>query len=106
MSHERFNIDPASVPLEQIPAMIAALAGLELALAARLLEAGSNSSPEQRSENEDRMLTVRECADRLRKSTKWVYRRTRTLPFAICLGPRSWVFSQRGLEKWLVRQRA
>jgi predicted DNA-binding transcriptional regulator AlpA len=106
MSHERFNIDPASVPLEQIPAMIAALAGFELALAARLLEAGPASGPEPRSENEDQMLTVRECADRLRKSTKWVYRRTRTLPFAICLGPRSWVFSQKGLAKWLAKQRA
>jgi predicted DNA-binding transcriptional regulator AlpA len=102
---DRFNIDPASVPLEQIPAMIATLAGLELALAARLLEVGPASSAEPKSENEDQMLTVRECADRLRKSTKWVYRRTKTLPFARCLGPRSWVFSQRGLEKWLAQRR-
>ena len=103
---DRLNIDPASIPLERIPAMMAALASLELALAARLLEAGPAFGPEPKSENEDQMLTVRECAERLRKSTKWVYRRTRTLPFAICLGPRSWVFSQKGLEKWLAKQRA
>jgi predicted DNA-binding transcriptional regulator AlpA len=61
---------------------------------------------ETATETDDRLLTVQECAERLRKSTKWVYRRTRTLPFAICLGPRSWVFSQKGLEKWLAKQRA
>jgi predicted DNA-binding transcriptional regulator AlpA len=102
---DRSNIDPASIPLERIPAMMAALASLELALAARLLEVGSSSGPKPKIENEDQMLTARECAERLRKSTKWVYRRTKTLPFARCLGPRSWVFSQRGLEKWLAQRR-
>jgi predicted DNA-binding transcriptional regulator AlpA len=99
------NIDPVSVPLDQIPAMIAALAGLELALAARLLKAAPASNLERKSGTEDQMLTVRECAERLRRSPKWVYRRTKILPFARRLGPRSWVFSQRELEKWLARQR-
>lgn len=99
------KVDPASVPMQRIPAIIAALASWELALAARLLEAVPASCAEPKSENEDHMLTVKECAERLRKSPKWVYRRVKTLPFARCLGPRSWVFSQKGLERWLAQQR-
>jgi predicted DNA-binding transcriptional regulator AlpA len=99
------NIDPACVPLEQVPAMIAALAGLEVALAARLLSAAPAAGSEPATAAEDRMLTVKECAERLRRSPKWVYRRNKTLPFARCLGSRSWVYSQRGLEKWLAQRR-
>ena len=96
--------DPDSIESTQIPAALTALAALQSALAARLISTPSPNH-EPTTETEDRMLTVRECAERLRRSTKWVYRRVKTLPFARCLGPRSWVFSQRGLEKWLARQR-
>jgi len=99
------EFDPALIPVEQIPAVLAAFAAWQSALAARLM-ATPATIVETSIETEDRLLTVQECAERLRKSTKWVYRRTRTLPFAICLGPRSWVFSQKGLEKWLAKQRA
>lgn len=98
------ELDPASVPVEQIPQVVAALAAWQIALVARLI-ATPLTIAERVTEPDDRLLTVRECADRLRKSTKWVYRRNKTLPFARCLGPRSWVFSQQGLEKWLARQR-
>ena len=98
------EFDPASIPVEQIPRALVAVAAWQSALAARLILTPSPSH-EPMAEAEDRLLTVRECAERLRRSTKWVYRRVKTLPFARCLGPRSWVFSQRGLEKWLARQR-
>jgi predicted DNA-binding transcriptional regulator AlpA len=98
------EFDPASIPVEQIPAVLAAFAAWQSALAARLM-ATPATIVETATETDDRLLTVQECAERLRKSPKWVYRRTKTLPFARCLGPRSWVFSQRGLEKWLARQR-
>jgi predicted DNA-binding transcriptional regulator AlpA len=98
------EFDPASIPVEQIPAVLAAFAAWQNALAARLM-ATSPTIAETATETDDRLLTVQECAERLRKSTKWVYRRTKTLPFARCLGPRSWVFSQRGLEKWLAQRR-
>jgi len=80
--------------------------GQDLRGTRRRLMATPATIVETATETDDRLLTVHECAGRLRKSTKWVYRRTRTLPFAICLGPRSWVFSQKGLEKWLAKQRA
>jgi predicted DNA-binding transcriptional regulator AlpA len=99
------EFDPASIPVEQIPQVLAAFAAWQSALAARLMVAPATIA-ETATATDDRLLTVRECAERLRKSPKWVYRRTKSLPFARCLGPRSWVFSQRGLEKWLAQQRA
>ena len=98
------EFDPASIPVERIPFVLAAFAAWQSALAARLIATPATIA-ETATETDDRLLTVQECADRLRKSPKWVYRRTRTLPFARCLGPRSWVFSQRGLEKWLAQRR-
>jgi predicted DNA-binding transcriptional regulator AlpA len=103
-SHVLPEFDPASIPIEQIPTALAAFAAWQSALAARLLTSSSQIT-ETATEKEDRLLTVQECAERLRRSPKWVYRRTKTLPFARCLGPRSWVFSLKGLEKWLAQQR-
>ena len=100
------NIDPSAIPADKIPAVLSALAALQGALAARLIastEAATNGSVSVH--DHDTLLTVAETAERLRRSPKWVYRRVKTLPFARCLGPRSWVFSQQGLEKWLARQR-
>jgi predicted DNA-binding transcriptional regulator AlpA len=106
MLPEVLHIDPSAIPADQIPAVLCALAALQGALAARLivtLEAATDVSASDK--DHDSLLTVAETAERLRRSPKWVYRRVKTLPFARCLGPRSWVFSQRGLEKWLARQR-
>ena len=90
------EFDPASIPVEQIPFVLAAFAAWQSALAARLIVTPA-TIVETAIETDDRLLTVQECAERLRKSTKWVYRRTKTLPFARCLGSRSRVFSQRRL---------
>src|SRR5713101_7337396 len=102
---ELMHIDPSAIPADQIPAVIAALAGLEIALAARLMNSPRALAPYPPTEVEDRMLTVKECAERLRKSPKWLYRRVKTLPFARKLDHRSWLFSQKDLEKWLARKR-
>ena len=98
------EFDPASIPVEQIPRALVAVAAWQNALAARLISTPSLSH-EPTTEAKDRLLTVRECAERLRKSTKWVYRRVKMLPFARKLDNRAWVFSERGLEKWLARLR-
>jgi predicted DNA-binding transcriptional regulator AlpA len=100
------NIDPSAIPADKIPAVLSALAALQGALAARLIVSAETAANGPATDNDrDTLLTVAETAERLRRSPKWVYRRVKTLPFARCLGPRSWVFSQRGLEKWLARQR-
>lgn len=92
--------DPDTIPAAEIPATLSALAALQGALAARLLV-----TVEPAVDNDvDTLLTVAEVAGRLRRSTKWVYRRVKALPFARRLDNRSWVFSQKGLDKWIVRR--
>jgi predicted DNA-binding transcriptional regulator AlpA len=98
------DLDPSAIPISQIPAALSALAALQSALAARLMIAPAAAPASD--VDKDNLLTVRECAQRLRRSTKWVYRRTKPLPFARCLGPHSWVFSEKGMEKWLAQRRA
>ncbi len=100
----KLDLDPSSIPISQIPAVLSALAALQSALAARLMT--PPPAAPSTDVGKDTLLTVRECAQRLRRSTKWVYRRTKTLPFARQLGPRSWVYSEKGLEKWLARRTA
>ena len=104
MTLDGFNFDAASLPAEQIPAALTALVAWQSQLAARLMTA---TAPAAISgvDGDDKLLTVEETAKRLRRSTKWIYRRVKTLPFARHLG-RSWAFSEQGLEKWLTRQRA
>jgi hypothetical protein len=97
------EFDPAAIPAtisaiprSRIPALIAALA-------ARLLEPESESEPV--AEGPDKMLTTAEASDLLRRSTKWISRHRKNLPFARKLGPRSWVYSEQGLRRWLARQK-
>lgn len=97
------HIDPASIPAGEIPAVLSALAALQAALAARLMTPAAQVKVG--ADDSDTLLTVEETAARLRRSTKWVYRRVKNLPFARRLGPRSWVFSSAGLEKWIARQK-
>jgi hypothetical protein len=91
------EFDPSVVPREQIPALIAVLA-------ARLL-AEPAPAPEPVEEPDDRMLTAAEASEILRRSMKWISRHRKSLPFARKLGPRSWVYSEQGLRRWLARQK-
>lgn len=107
MLPEVLRMDPSAIPTNQIPAVLSALAALQGALAARLIASPQPATDGSVAGNDhDTLLTVGETAERLRRSPKWVYRRVKTLPFARKLDNRSWVFSQKGLEKWLARQRA
>jgi hypothetical protein len=97
------ELDIAAIPAADIPAALAQLAAWQSQLAARLMTA---PAPEAAADEPDRMLTPREAAELLRRSTKWISRHRRSLPFGRRLGPRSWVYSELGLRKWLARQRA
>ena len=60
------------------------------------------SEPESREE--DRLLDVREAAQRLGTSTDYLYRHGRTLPFTVRVGSRL-RFSSRGIDRYIrVRQ--
>jgi hypothetical protein len=90
------ELDINSIPRSRIPALIAALA-------ARLLEA---EPVEPVSDEPDKMLTTEEAAKLLRRSTKWISRHRRSLPFARKLSERSWVYSEQGLRRWLARRKS
>jgi excisionase family DNA binding protein len=101
------DFDPAVVPAEQIPAALSQLAAWQSALAARLMTAPTPAPAASTISDTDRMLTVKEVAERLRCSAKTVYRRVEKneFPFARHNGTRGWIFSEQGLTKWLARQR-
>jgi Helix-turn-helix domain len=86
--------DITSVPRGEIPKLI-------IALTARLLEP---EPVESVSDEPDKLLTTEEAAALLRRSTKWISRHRRSLPFARKLSERSWVYSEQGLRRWLARR--
>jgi hypothetical protein len=97
------DFDPATLPAEQIPAALAQLSAWQGQLAARLMAPAP--AAEVATDAPERMLTTIEAAGMLRRSTKWIYRNNKRLPFARRLSERSWVYSEQGLRRWLARQR-
>jgi excisionase family DNA binding protein len=95
------TFNPLDVPAGEIPAALSTLAAWQSQLAARLMapESAPVVTPEA-----DRMLTVEEVAERLRCSTKKIYRLAPKVQWARKVGA-GWLFSRNGLEKWLTRQR-
>ena len=93
--------NPEQILREQIPGMLAQLAAVQAALAARLLDCEGDCAGKQ--DNGDRLLDVREAAAKLSVTEDWLYRKGDKLPFIIRLG-RNIRFSEQGIEKY-IRQR-
>jgi predicted DNA-binding transcriptional regulator AlpA len=98
------DFNPAVLPEDQVQKALALVNAWQSQLIARLVTPSTTSTVTPEAENHDNLLTVEECAQRLRRSPKWIYRGVKSLPFARKLGPRSWVFSEQGLQKWILRQ--
>lgn len=64
----------------------------------------NGGAPEVEPAGEDRLLTVKELAERLNVDDRWVYRRADDFTFTRRLSDRTLRFSERGLERWLERQ--
>ncbi len=95
--------DPSQVAAlapESIAPLLATLAGLQTALAARLL---TFPNGHRNPDGEDRLLTVHEAAILLNVSPDWLYRRAPRLPFTVHLG-RHLRFSSVGIARY-IRQR-
>jgi hypothetical protein len=87
------DLDPADAP-----AVLAAVA-------ARLAEARPTLVPAAAAPaSDDTNLSIEEAADRIRRSTKWIYRHRAQLPFVRKLGPRSYIISKNALDRWLARR--
>jgi hypothetical protein len=96
----------ASVPLQQLPALLtevasaqSRLAAVEGALAARLLAAGAPQA------QPDRLLTIDEATERLRVTKDWLRRRS-TLPFVVRLSDGVVRYSAAGIVRFIARHQA
>ena len=95
-------VDAFSIPTDEIPVMLGAIATLQAQLMMRLTHLSAPAP--QASDGDDPMLTVEEVAEKLRCSTKKIYRLAPKVQWARKVGA-GWLFSRNGLEKWLARQR-
>ena len=95
------DIETAAVG--DIPALLVQLAGLQTALAARLMAA---PAPATTADADDEWLTVLEAAKFLRCSPKTLYRRAKQMSSCCRRNGRTLLFSKAGLSKWLSRQKA
>jgi len=101
--------NPASageVPVDRIPALVAALASEQSALSAlqgaltvRLL--ASQADAATRPEPSDRLMTAEEVATALGVTQRWVQRRARRLPFARRISDHAIRYSEAGLKRWM-----
>jgi phosphohistidine phosphatase SixA len=99
--------DPTLVPQERIAPMLAQLAALQTALAARLI-AGHSPSHEQSAttlQDQEDLLTPGEAAALLTVSVDWMYRHAAGLPFTRRLSRKALRFSRAGLLKWRAGRR-
>jgi predicted DNA-binding transcriptional regulator AlpA len=87
----------STIDRDQLPALM-------LAIAARIAE--DKPAEPAVPEPDDTNLSMEEAAARLRRSAKWLYRHRTRLPFVRKLGPRSYVCSKNGLDRWVARQHA
>jgi predicted DNA-binding transcriptional regulator AlpA len=98
------------MPTERLPALLAELAGLQAyaaalsnALSLRLL--GDVTNSDSGRGNAERLLSVREAAERLGMSVDWLYRHARLLPFTRRLGSRAVKFDADGLDRRVSQRR-
>jgi len=92
----------ATVPPEAVPGVLARVSVLQAALIARLNVSAPPASPGDVTE---RLLTAAEAAAILGVTTRWLYRRSRRLPFARRLSRKVLRFSEAGLRKWILSNR-
>jgi hypothetical protein len=99
--------EPASVSeldREQLASLIGQLEHLKALAWARLISTPA-SAIEARTGN-DRMLTVEEAAVLMRKKPQYLYRnKNRFSSFMKKTGPRSYVCSEAGVQRWLVNRK-
>ena len=97
-------VDPARVvdlPPEAMPAILAQLAALQTAVAARL----ASGPPTTSNREPDRLLTVDQAAQRLAVSKDWLRRRT-TLPFVVKLSEGVVRYSAAGIARFIAEHQA
>ena len=89
--------------LERLPDLSAGLARIGALVSLRLATEPLRGLQEalQAGTKADRLLTIRETAQRLGLTEDWLYRNYRRLPFARKVGEQTLRFSESGLESWI-----
>jgi len=100
----------SALPRGDLPELLGQLERLRATLWAALsvpqsIGAAESNNADHGSGAADRLLTVPELAEALSVDERWVYRHANTFPFTRRLSDRTLRFSQRGLERWLEKQR-
>ena len=99
-------LDPALVSQERIAAVLAQLAALQCALAARLiLDPGNGNQMQAPLQESEELLTAEQAAVLLSVSTDWMYRHAAGLPFTKRLSRKALRFSKAGLLRWRAGRR-
>ncbi|MHB8382328.1 MAG: hypothetical protein ACYDC3_08300 [Candidatus Binataceae bacterium] len=74
------------------------------ALQARLLAAVVEQNKPSVASEPEKMITVAEAAERLRRVPRWFYRHASQLPFVRRISRKTLLISEPGLAKWLERK--
>ena len=97
---EELLTSPDTVPLDDLPVLIASLASMQTTACSRLLAARRPATPAP-----DTLLTVAQVTQILEVTPKWLYRHADRLPFTRRLSRKALRFSEAGLRKWLAARR-
>jgi predicted DNA-binding transcriptional regulator AlpA len=89
-----------ALPAELLPGLLAGLAALQARAAARLT-VQATADPAMLPPGADKLLDVREAAERISMSADWLYRHKDKLPFTRRVGTRTVRFSEAGITRWL-----
>lgn len=97
----------AGFPVEIIPALLGALASVQVSLSARLLAAGlpPKQAPSHLTDP-DRLLTAAEAAPLLGVSPRWLYRHAGRLPFTRRLSRKALRFSEVAIWRYMAAKRS
>lgn len=94
-----------SVPADEIPALLGEVEELKGKLMLRLFSSGvqpvQTATPTPGDGGPDKLLTAKEASEILGVTTKWVYERSKRLPFARRLSPGTLRFSEKALRRWM-----
>ena len=89
--------------IEDAALLLAQVAAIQANLAVRVASAGLSGSAPRRQED-DRLISVEDAAERLGVTPRWMYRHAGHLPFARRLSRKALRFSELGLKRWQAAQ--
>ena len=95
----------SEVPPEQVPGLVAELARVQAALLVALNRTAAAVQREAQRPDSDRMLDVKDAAEMLGVTRKWLYKHASTLAFSRKLSRKTLRFSRAGIAKWLATKR-